>query len=268
MTGFIGAGNMANAIIKGMISSGAVRGDDVMVYDIDSSKVEKACADYEVKPAASAQEVAKSCSELVLAVKPYDFEKLLKSIDEALKENDPLIISIAAGNSTEYISSLLSYTPALARVMPNINATIGEAMSAYCTNGRVTEDQRDAVEKLCSSIGEVIALDEKFFSAFGVVAGTAPAFAYMFIDELARAAVKIGMNKKTALKIAAQTVLGSAKMIAQSGEHPYELVDRVCSPGGTTIEGVAALNENGFSNAVMQAVTAAFEKDKKLSEKK
>ena len=118
------------------------------------------------------------------------------------------------------------------------------------------------------SIGEVIALDEKFFSAFGVVAGAAPAFAYMFIDELARAAVKIGMNKKTALKIAAQTVLGSAKMIAQSGEHPYELVDRVCSPGGTTIEGVAALNENGFSNAVMQAVTAAFEKDKKLSEKK
>ena len=104
MTGFIGAGNMANAIIKGMISSGAVRGDDVMVYDIDSSKVEKARADYGVKPAASAQEVAKSCSELVLAVKPYDFEKLLKSIYEALKEKDPLIISIADGHSTEYIS--------------------------------------------------------------------------------------------------------------------------------------------------------------------
>lgn len=102
------------------------------------------------------------------------------------------------------------------------------------------------------SIGEAVELDEKFFSAFGVIGGAAPAFVYMFIDELARGGVKIGMNKQVALKVAAQTVLGSAKMIAESGEHPYALVDKVCSPGGTTVEGVAALNENGFANAVMR----------------
>ncbi len=267
MTGFIGVGNMANAIIKGMIASDAVKGEDIMLFDISAEKTRIAAEEYGATAAESAQQLAASCSEIVLAVKPYDFAKLLKSLDAVLKENDPLLISIAAGNSIEFISSFLSYEPALARVMPNINATIGAAMSAYCPNERVDSQQKDFVAKLCSSIGEAVELEEKFFSAFGVIAGAAPAYAYMFIDELARAGVKIGMNKQVALKIAAQTVLGSAQMVAQSGEHPYALVDKVCSPGGTTIEGVAALNENGFSNAVMQAVVAAYEKDLKLSGK-
>ncbi|MBQ2775067.1 MAG: pyrroline-5-carboxylate reductase [Clostridia bacterium] len=268
MTGFIGAGNMANAIIKGMLASEAVNGADIMIYDIDSKKVKTVCKLYGCCEALTAVEVAEKCSEIVLAVKPYDFEKLLSELDSTLKQHNPLIISIAAGNTTDYITSLLSYTPTLARVMPNINATIGEAMSAYCTNERVTDEQKAFVETLCASIGEVTELEEKHFSAFCAVAGSAPAFVYMFIDELARAGVKLGINKKVALKVATQTVLGSAKMVAESGEHPYELIDKVCSPGGTTIEGIAALNENGLPNAVMQAVTAAYEKDKKLSEKK
>ena len=267
MTGFIGAGNMANAIVKGMISSGAVIPDEIMIYDVNPPKIEKFCEDYKVNAAKSANEIAEKCSEVVIAVKPYDFPKLLNNIDAELKANDPLIISIAAGNSIEYIESLLTYKPALARVMPNINATIGEAMSAYCVNERATQNQKEFANMLCSAIGEATELDEKFFSAFGVIAGSAPAFAYMFVDELARSGVKLGMNKKVALKIAAQTVAGSARHIAQSDEHPYELVDRVCSPGGTTIEGVAKLNENGFSNAIMQAVVATYDKDRKLSEK-
>lgn len=267
MTGFIGAGNMANAIIKGMVSSGAAEGKNIAVYDIHPEKREKAAADYGVNAVSSLEELVSGCSEIVVAIKPYGFEKLLGGLDAQLKEHDPLIISIAAGKTIETISSYLSYEPALVRVMPNINATIGASMSAYCANGRVSAEQKAFVAKLCSSIGEAVELDEKFFSAFGVIGGAAPAFAYMFIDELARGGVKIGMNKQVALKVAAQTVLGSAKMIAESGEHPYSLVDKVCSPGGTTIEGVAALNENGFANAVMQAVTATYEKDMKLSGK-
>lgn len=267
MTGFIGAGNMANAIIKGMVSSGAQEGKDIAVYDIHPEKREKATADYGVNAMSSLEELVSECSEIVVAIKLYGFEKLLGGLDSLLKERDPLIISIAAGKTLEAISSYLSYEPALARVMPNINATIGESVSAYCANGRVTAEQKAFVAKLCLSIGEAVELDEKFFSAFGVIGGAAPAFVYMFIDELARGGVKIGMNKQVALKVAAQTVLGSAKMIAGSGEHPYALVDKVCSPGGTTVEGVAALNENGFANAVMQAVTAAYEKDLKLSGK-
>ncbi len=268
MTGFIGAGNMANAIVKGMLASEAVNGENVMIYDIDSKKVKTVCKLYGTCEAVSAVEIAEKCSEIVLAVKPYDFENLLCELDSTLKEHDPLIISIAAGNSIDYISSLLSYAPKIARVMPNINATIGEAMSAYCTNDRVSNEEKSFVEALCASIGEVTELEEKHFSAFCAVAGSAPAFVYMFIDELARAGVKLGINKKVALKVAVQTVLGSAKMVAESGEHPYELIDKVCSPGGTTIEGIAALNENGLPNAVMQAVVASYEKDKKLLEMK
>lgn len=152
--------------------------------------------------------------------------------------------------------------------MPNINATVGEAMTAYCTNGRPDEQQVKTVERLCSSFGKIIALDEKYFPIFGVLAGAAPAFSYLFIDELARAAVKLGMNKKQALEIAAQTVLGSAKLVAESDEHPFELIDKVCSPGGITIEGVTALQEFGFSNAITQAVRKAYEKDSKLSGEK
>ena len=267
MTGFIGAGNMANAIVGGMVASGAARGEDIAVFDISAEKSERMAETYGVLKAKSADEIAETCSEIVIAVKPFDFEKLLTGLDAVLKKHDPLLISIAAGNSIEFISSFLSYTPALVRVMPNINATIGAAMSAYCPNERVNAEQEAFVAKLCSSIGEGVKLEEKFFSAFGVISGAVPAFAYMFIDELARGGVKIGMNKQTALKIAAQTVLGSAKMIAESGEHPYELIDRVCSPGGTTIEGISALSENGFRNAVMQAVVATYEKDLKLSGK-
>ena len=142
MTGFIGAGNMANAIIKGMVSSGAQEGKDIAVYDIHPEKREKAAADYGVNAMSSLEELVSECSEIVVAIKPYGFEKLLGGLDSLLKERDPLIISIAAGKTLEAISSYLSYEPALARVMPNINATIGESVSAYCANGRVTAEQR------------------------------------------------------------------------------------------------------------------------------
>ena len=234
--GFIGTGNMAGAMIKGMLKSGTFAAADISAFDIDKTKLALCSKKYGINALQSVEEIAEKCNSVIIAVKPADFPKLLASLDSILNEKDPLIVSIAAGNTLGYISSLLTYTPALVRIMPNINATIGEAMSAYCTNGRPDAAQTEFVEKFCSSFGEVMALDEKYFSAFGVIAGCAPAFAYMFIDELARAGVKIGMNKKLAIRVAAQTVLGSAQYILESGEHPYELIDRVCSPGGTTIE--------------------------------
>lgn len=263
--GFIGTGNLANAMIKGILHSKAVDADKIYAFDVDPAKLSLAARAHGINQAASSQEVAENCGVVLIVIKPADFPNLLKQLDETFKAKDPLIISTAAGNSLAYISSFLTYNPALVRIMPNINATIGEAMSAYCTNGRPTDEQVKLVEKICAAFGEVIALDEKYFPMFGVIAGAAPAFAYMFIDELARAGVKIGMNKKLSLQIAAQTVLGSAKYILESGEHPYELIDRVCSPGGTTIEGIAALQEFGFSNAITKAVDRALEKDTKLA---
>ncbi len=262
--GFIGCGNMANAIIKGAIKSQALNNKDIYVFDIDKEKTKICSEDNGVNIACNEKELISNVDAIILAVKPKNFETLLPSIDNNLKEKNPLIISIAAGKTLEFISSFLSYKPSLVRVMPNINAKVGEAMCAYCDNGSISDAQENLVRNVFSSIGKAMKLDEQFFPLFGVIAGCAPAYAYMFIDSLARAAVKQGMSKQTALEIAAQTVYGSAKLIMEGNEHPWELIDQVCSPGGTTIEGVVSLQQDGFESAVEHAVDKAIQKDKKI----
>lgn len=261
--GFIGCGNMAGAIIKGLISSGNFSGGDIALFDVDKNKPEKLKDEYGCDVCSSAGEVAKTCENVVLAVKPNVISSVLTEINDVLEENDPLIISIAAGKTLEFIGECLSYEPRLIRVMPNINAQTLAAVSAFCPNTRA-ENGRDFAEKFCKSFGSAVELEEKYFPVFGVIGGCSPAFAYMFIDALARAAVKNGMPKSTALEISAQAVLGSAKMILASDECPWALVDKVCSPGGTTIEGVLSLQENGFEAAVAKAVQAAVDKDSKI----
>lgn len=262
--GFIGAGNMATAIIRGVINSQLIRPEDIYAFDICKEKLSILASELKINACESAECVADSSDAVVLAVKPNVFPTLLPQMADSLKNNNSLIISIAAGKTIDYIANLLAFDAKIVRIMPNINATVGEAMSAYCCNGFVSETEKEFVDSFCSSFGKATNLSEEQFPIFGVIAGCAPAFAYMFIDSLARAAVKNGMPKKTALEIAAQTVLGSAKQIAESDLHPWELVDRVCSPGGTTIEGVVALQANAFESAVQKAVDASFEKDKKL----
>lgn len=264
MIGFIGCGNMASAIIRGLVSCGKYDSKDIAVYDICYEKVRAFSQELSLTLLTSEKEIAKSCSEVVLAVKPDVFPSLLSCIGAELSENDPLIISIAAGKTTAFISSLLPYTPRLVRVMPNINARVQAAISAYCGNERASENDKAAVRAFCDSFGRGIEIEEKNFSIYSAIGGCSPAFAFMFIDSLARAAVKNGMTKAQALETAAQAVLGSAKLILESDEHPWKLVDAVCSPGGTTIEGVCALQENGFEATVEKAVEASFNKDKKL----
>ena len=265
--GFIGTGNMATAMIKGILKAQAAKPEEIIACDIDGKKLEQVQAAFTINTAASAVETAGKSDVLFLAVKPADFPELLCRLNETLRKKNPLIISVAAGTALDYISSFLDYDASLVRIMPNINATVGEAMTAYCTNGRPDEQQVKTVERLCSSFGKIIALDEKYFPIFGCWRCGSGFFISVY-DELARAAVKLGMNKKQALEIAAQTVLGSAKLVAESDEHPFELIDKVCSPGGITIEGVTALQEFGFSNAITQAVRKAYEKDSKLSGEK
>lgn len=262
--GFIGAGNMASAIIKGAVSSGAFSASDILVSDMDKAKTAALETALGVTAAENNEALVAASDVVVLAVKPNVFANLLPALSDKLQAKNSLIISIAAGKTIEFIASLLSYDAAIVRVMPNINATVLEAMSAYCCNENVTDEQKALAEKLCASFGKVTPLSEDFFPLFGVIAGCAPAFSYMFIDALARAGVKNGMAKQAALKIAAQTVYGSAKQILESDTHPWELIDRVCSPGGTTIEGVASLQEDGLDAAVTHAVEAALDKDKRI----
>ncbi len=264
MTGFIGCGNMASAIIRGLIKSGSCKGEEIAVFDVAREKAESFARELSLKVFESEKEVADRCDTVVLAVKPNVIPSLLEKIGDSLKVNDPLIISIAAGKTKESIVSLLPYSPRLARVMPNINATVGEAVSAFCFTERADDKDKLAVKTFCDSFGRGIEIDESLFPIYTAIGGCSPAYAFMFIDSMARAAVKNGMTKAQALETAAQAVLGSAKMILEIGRHPMELVDAVCSPGGTTVEGVCALQENGFEAATQKAVEVAYLKDKAL----
>ncbi len=266
MIGFIGCGNMASAIIRGLVSGGRYKGEDIAVFDLCKEKTEAFAKELSLKVMESENEIAEKCETVVLAVKPNVFPSLLEFIGEKLKENDPLIISIAAGKTTDNISAMLPYTPKLIRIMPNINAKVLSAISAFCANERATDKDKEFVKEFCDCFGRGIEIDEKLFSIYSAIGGCSPAFCFMFIDSMARAAVKNGMTKSQALETAAQAMLGSAKLILESDDHPWKLVDSVCSPGGTTIEGVCALQENGFEAAIEKAVEASFRKDKSLAD--
>lgn len=261
--GFIGCGNMASAIIGG-ISKSRKNTDEIYIYDIYAPAIKKCKESCTVIECQDECDVVANSDIVFLAVKPNVIADVLKKIEDSVNENNVLLISIAAGKTIDFLSSNLEKSVRLVRVMPNINAKVGEAISAYCCNENVTEADKENVEILLNCIGKAMSLDEGFFPLFGVIGGCGPAFAYMFIDALARAGVKNGMKKDDALKIAAQTVYGSAKMILESDEHPWKLIDNVCSPGGTTIEGVTSLQSDGFESAVHNAVDKALDKDKKL----
>lgn len=262
--GFIGCGNMGSAIIKGILSSPAAEKYNISVYDSYAPAMDKIAQQYSVEKCASSVEAVKKSDVVFLAVKPNVLSSVLNEIDDTVKANNTLLVSIAAGKSTDFIASCLSHECRIIRVMPNINAVVSEAVSAVCKNSVANDDDVNTVVELMECTGKVLRLDESSFPLFGVLGGCSPAFVYMFIDALARAGVKNGMKKADALKIAAQSVYGSAKMIMESDKHPWELVDNVCSPGGTTIEGVLSLKEDGFETAIQNAVDAAVEKDSKL----
>ncbi len=263
MLGFIGGGNMATAIIKGLVSSGTKKGNDIAVFEPYTEKAEALSEEYGISIFSSEKEIAFNCDTVVLAVKPNVLADVLGKIGGTVKEKKPLLISIAAGKTLDFIGENLGCEARIARVMPNINAVVGAAVSAYCLSESASDDEAE-VKAFCDSFGIAVSIPESQFSIYSAIAGCSPAFAYMFIDSMARAAVKNGMTKAKALEIAAGAVLGSAKMILESDEHPWALVDKVCSPGGTTIEGVAALQEAGFEATVTKAVEASYLKDKRI----
>lgn len=261
--GMIGAGNMAGAIVRGMVAGG-FRGSDILVYDIDTAKQVALFEECGVCMAASAKEVVSGADAVVLAIKPQVFPDLLPVLAGTLQENRPLVISIAAGKTLSEIEGWTGAGLALVRVMPNINAKVGEAMSAFCCNTQVGDAQKAMVTAIFEAVGEVMELPEKSFSAFSVLAGCSPAYVLLYMDALAEAGVRYGIPKALSLRVAAQAVLGTARLLQESGEHPRALIDQVCSPGGTTIEGVASLQQNGFEAAVLEAAAASFEKDQRL----
>ena len=266
--GLIGVGNLATAVLTGSIKSSCYAGSDFLLYDVFSDKTEAVCQKFSASAAASSRQIAERCDVVVLAVKPKDFPALLQELSPVLQAHDPLIVSVAAGLCIDFLQACLPYPAKIARIMTNLNASVGEGMTAYAVNARVSGEEKAFLDAFCRSFGDALELDESLFPQFGVLAGCAPAFVYKFTDELARAGVQMGLRKDMALRIAAQTVLGSAKNLLESGIHPAEWVDRVCTPAGTTIEGIMALDACGFADAVHEAVAASYEKDQTIQRAK
>ncbi len=261
--GFIGLGNMGSAMIGGMLTKGFVDKNDIIGADSFKPAIEKAAERFGIKTVADNHAVVAFADYLVIAVKPQTAEQVIKEISADITD-DKVIISIIAGKSTGWLAEQFARPVKLVRVMPNTPALVGEAVSGVCRNEFVTEAEMAQCIWLLQSFGKAEEVAEHLMDAVVGVSGSAPAYVYMFIEALADGAVAAGMPRGQAYRFAAQAVYGSAKMVLETGEHPGVLKDRVCSPGGTTIEAVKVLEEKGLRGAVLAAVEACVSKSKEL----
>ena len=269
--GFIGAGSMADAIIRGAVASG-VRAQDLAItsaHDSARRLAERTGAVHLENSAA----LARQCDAVVLAVKPHVVPDVLVQIHDAVAAHHPLVVSIAAGVTLERIESMLPSGTRVVRAMPNMAAAAGESMTALAAGRSATREDLEDVRRLMSAVGRTVTMAEKNFSAFVGLAGSSPAFVLTFIEALARAGVMDGIPKAQAVEIVTQAVLGSARIVqveetrradGAAGRTPADLIDAVCSPGGTTVAGVVAMERSGFSSAVINAFEATVARDREL----
>ena len=257
--GFIGCGNMGGALATA--AAKAVGGANLLLADADAEKAkvlaEKLCARI-----ATNEEIAKACDYIVLGVKPQMMEAVLKALPI---EGKPIMVSMAAGLSIATLKEMSGKALPWIRMMPNMPVAVGEGTILY-----TAEAEQAAIDGFCAlfaKAGKLYAMEEKLIDAGSALSGCGPAFAFLFIEALADGAVKCGMPRALAEQLAANTLLGSAKMVLESEKHPGALKDAVCSPGGSTIAGVAALERYAFRAASMEAVEAAYERTKELGNK-
>ena len=265
--GFIGCGNMGKAMIGGILAAGIVPAERVMASCKSEVSAERTREELGIAVTLDNREVAEFADLLFLAVKPNMFAEVIPQIADAVTE-ETCVISIAAGQTIAAIEEMFQKPVRLVRSMPNTPALVGEAMSALSPNGRILPADLAAVKEVFESFGKAEVVSESLMDAVVGVSGSSPAYVYMFIEAMADAAVADGMPRAQAYTFAAQAVLGAAKMVLETGQHPGALKDAVCSPGGTTIEGVAKLEETGLRRAVIAGQRACVEKSREMSEKK
>ncbi len=261
--GFIGCGNMASAIIAGLINNTDINSSEIIASDASESAIASAKTSLGIDTATDNLSVAKESKVLFLSVKPQFYETVIAEIKNVLTD-EQLIITIAPGKTLAWLGNLLGDNIKIIRTMPNTPALVGEGITGVCKNNLVTDEEFTYALSLLSSFGLAEPVTESLMDAVVSVSGSSPAYVFMFIEAMADAAVADGMPRDKAYKFAAQAVLGSAKMVLETGKHPGELKDMVCSPGGTTIEAVRVLEEKGFRSSVMEAMKACTAKAKGL----
>ena len=261
--GFIGCGNMASAIMSGIIANGLMKPEDIIGSDVFAPICDKVRETLGIQIAENNKEVVQKANAFVLSIKPQFYEAVIREIRDEVKENQ-LIITLAPGKTLTWLEEQFVKPVKIVRTMPNTPAMVQEGMTAACPNANITTDELEYVLQILYSFGEVEVVPERLMDAVVAVSGSSPAYVYMLIEAMADAAVAEGMPRTQAYTFAAQAVMGSAKMVLETGKHPGELKDMVCSPGGTTIEAVKVLEETGFKGCVMQAMEVCAEKSRNM----
>lgn len=261
--GFIGCGNMASAIMGGIISNGVYNSADVYGVDISKDATDRVHQKYGVTVVESAVEMVKKVDIIVLSVKPQYYEDVIDEICDAVTK-EQIIITIAPGKTLKWLREEFEKHLKIVRTMPNTPAQVGEGMTALCGNGYVTEEDMEAVKKIFSGIGKYEIVHEDLMDAVTAVSGSSPAYVFMMIEAMADAAVIGGMPRAQAYQFAAQAIMGSAKMVLETSRHPGELKDMVCSPRGTTLAAVKVLEEKGFRSALIESMCACMDKASKM----
>lgn len=261
--GFIGLGNMAAAMLGGMLEKGMVLPGEVIGSDRTEAARKKVNDTYGVTTVTDNKKVAREADILFLAVKPNVLSTVIGEIRDEISEKT-VIVSIAAGKTIEFIEEEFHKNVKIARCMPNTPALVGEGCTGMCVNANVTEEEKQMVLSYLRAFGVASEVTENLMDVVVGISGSSPAYVFIFIEAMADAAVAAGMPRKQAYEMASQAVLGSAKMVLETGKHPGELKDMVCSPGGTTIEAVKVLEDMGLRSAVMNAIEACIDKSKNL----
>ena len=260
--GFIGAGNMGSAILKGILKEGHLSADELAVTDKIPQMCERFASDG-VHVMTGNRELVRACDCVLLAIKPVYAAQVLEEIHDDLEGK--FVISIVAGWTYGMLEAALPHSAHFVRVMPNTPLAVGEGMSLLCSHCRCTAEEFAFAKSVFDAAGKTMQVEEHVFVAATSINGCGPAFVYQFIEALADGAVRYGVPRAMAYELAAQTLIGASRMVLETGEHPGKLKDAVCSPGGTTIEGVYALEKGGMRAAVMDALAATIEKTAKLS---
>lgn len=263
--GFIGVGNMGGAMIEGIAQNKLFK--SILVYDHHPENLERLEKKYGVRTAMDEKEVAQNSDVLVLSVKPKHYPKLIESIKDVVKE-DVILVDIAAGVTIHDVKRYFGKDLKVIKAMPNTPALVLSAMSAISFDDKVNEEDKEIIKAIFNSFGKCEVVDESMMDAVTCVSGSSPAYVFMMIEAMADAAVAQGLPRKQAYTFAAQAVLGSAKLVLETGMHPGTLKDMVCSPGGTTIDAVCVLEKMGFRASIESAMQACAEKSKKMTEVK
>ncbi len=264
--GFVGAGNMGCAMIKSIAASGILSSDSIYVYDVDTQRLLTLREETGINISESASEVVEKSDIIILAVKPNVLENVLNGCKTSF-DNKKVLVSVAVGVPIKFYKKIIGEDKKVIRTMPNTPALVGEGMTLVSPDNNIAKEELDYVMSIFGCFGKAELLEEKLMSEVTALTSSSPAYVFMFLEAMADAAVLSGLPRNLSYKLAAQAVLGSAKMLLETGKHPGELKDMVCSPAGTTIEAVSTLEKNKFRYAVIEAMDECTKKAREIGKK-